>query len=208
MKKYSLLIGLASLTILNLFPAPAFAFRCDGELVDKGENKAEVMIKCGDPDWRTAWTEDIITNAGSVDALRFTLDKEQWLYNLGPQRFMRILLFEGGRLVEVMTGPRGYSRGHRPGSCDHDALETGMTEFTVLKECGEPFFIDNRYRESMVVSGDGRKRVVRQRIEEWTYNLGPTRFLRILIFENGRLAEVRSGERGFVEGAPAGEPSR
>lgn len=205
---YPSLPGFTLLVILGLLAAPAFAFRCDGDLVDKGDAKAEVLIKCGEPDWRTQWTEDIIVNAGSVDALRFSLTKEQWLYNLGPQRFMRILLFEGGRLVEVMTGPRGYSEAHRAGGCDHDNLEPGMTEFTVLKECGKPFFADSRYRESMVVGRDGRTRVIRQRIEEWTYNPGPTQFLRILEFENGRLVEVRTGERGFVEDRGRNEPTQ
>lgn len=195
--------------IFNLIVAPAFAFRCDGELVDIGETKAEVLIECGRPDWKTRWVEEVIEHAGSVEALRFTLDKEQWLYNLGPQRFMRILLFEGGRLVEVDTGPRGYARDYRPGRCDPERLELGMTEFTVLHECGEPFYRDARYRETAVTTDAGhRKRIVRQRIEEWVYNLGPTRFLRILVFENGRLAEIRTGERGFAEGGTGGGPAR
>ena len=34
-------------------------------------------------------------------------------------------------------------------------------------------------------------------IEEWTYNLGPTRFIRYLIFENGRLVDIKTGDYGF-----------
>lgn len=34
-------------------------------------------------------------------------------------------------------------------------------------------------------------------IEEWTYNLGPSRFLRYLRFENGRLKRIETGEYGY-----------
>ncbi|MBW1954196.1 MAG: DUF2845 domain-containing protein [Deltaproteobacteria bacterium] len=30
------------------------------------------------------------------------------MYNLGPNRFIRILRFENGRLVDITTGDRGY----------------------------------------------------------------------------------------------------
>ena len=35
------------------------------------------------------------------------------------------------------------------------------------------------------------------RIEEWTYNLGPTRFVRYLRFENGILDAIRNGDKGY-----------
>jgi hypothetical protein len=35
------------------------------------------------------------------------------------------------------------------------------------------------------------------KIEEWTYNLGTTRFVRYLRFENGILTEIRTGDKGF-----------
>lgn len=34
-------------------------------------------------------------------------------------------------------------------------------------------------------------------IEEWTYNLGSTRFIRYLIFENGVLVDIITGDYGF-----------
>jgi hypothetical protein len=33
-------------------------------------------------------------------------------------------------------------------------------------------------------------------IDEWTYDLGPHRFIRHLIFENGRLIRVWTADRG------------
>ncbi len=33
-------------------------------------------------------------------------------------------------------------------------------------------------------------------LEEWTYNFGPTVFIRYLLFENGRLKEITLGDKG------------
>jgi hypothetical protein len=52
-------------------------------------------------------------------------------------------------------------------------------------------------------SGDfsvGRKRiatVVRVTVEEWVYNDGPARFMRILTLENGKVVSIRKGNYGF-----------
>jgi len=34
-------------------------------------------------------------------------------------------------------------------------------------------------------------------VEEWEYNLGPTRFIRYLQFENGRLIRIIDGDYGY-----------
>ncbi len=39
--------------------------------------------------------------------------------------------------------------------------------------------------------------VVRVPIEEWTYNPGPTQFIRILKFENNRLISIETGNYGY-----------
>lgn len=193
--------ALAIAALLLTAPA-AYAFRCGGALVDRGDTKAEVLIKCGNPDWKTQWSEDFISDPGGASAIRVTGEKERWIYNLGPQRFMRILLFEDGRLREVATGERGFPDSGDPGRCDLAHLSPGTSDFSVQMSCGAPMFIDTRYREVLLAERHGPARLVRKRIEEWTYNLGPTQFLRILVFENGDLVEVRTGDRGFTEGRP------
>jgi len=35
------------------------------------------------------------------------------------------------------------------------------------------------------------------RVEEWTYNFGPQRFLQIYRFENGEVVEMKFGDYGF-----------
>jgi len=52
---------------------------------------------------------------GSVvyDTVTVTVVQEVWTYDFGPQRFMRRLVFEGGRLLGIET--LGYgSAGHSP----------------------------------------------------------------------------------------------
>lgn len=193
--------ALALATLLLTTPA-AHAFRCGGALVDRGDTKAEVLIKCGNPDWKTLWSEDIISDPGGASALRISSENERWLYNLGPKRFMRILLFKNGRLADMATGERGYPEGGDAGRCDLEHISPGISDFSVQMTCGAPLFIDTRYREILLAPKHGPSRLVRKRVEEWTYNLGPTQFLRILVFENGDLVEVRTGDRGFVEQRP------
>jgi Protein of unknown function (DUF2845) len=36
-------------------------------------------------------------------------------------------------------------------------------------------------------------------LEEWTYNFGPTVFIRYLLFENGRLKEITLGDKGYYQ---------
>lgn len=193
--------GVALAITLPLLVSPAaLAFRCGNVLVSEGDSKAEVLIKCGAPDWKTEWSEDIVDSADPSLSYHLSSEKERWLYNLGPQRFMRILLFEDGRLTDVSTGERGFSRDGDPGACRLDGFELGTSDFLVQTRCGAPLFVDTRYRESLRTFRDGPVRLIRTRVEEWTYNLGPTQFLRILVFENGELVERRHGDRGFVEG--------
>lgn len=192
---------LAIFSSLQVIPV-AHAFRCGGALVDEGDSKAEVLIKCGNPDWKTEWSEDLIDDPGGVSAYRVTSQKERWLYNLGPKSFLRILLFEDGRLTEVTTGERGFPDAGDPGRCDFDHVSPGASDFSVQMKCGAPLFVDTRYREILLATRHGPARLVRKRVEEWTYNLGPTQFLRILVFENGELMEIRKGDRGFIQESP------
>jgi len=47
----------------------------------------------------------------------------------------------------------------------------------------------------LVDEGDSKKEKVK--IEEWTYNPGPTEFIRYLRFENGTLRNISTGDKGF-----------
>ena len=174
------------------------SLRCGNDLVSVGNTKAEVIIKCGAPDWKDDWTNEIINNVNTADELRVSVDRERWVYNFGPNSFLRFLLFENGRLINISTGGYGYDEKHpaiKP--CDGDEIKTGLTQFEILQRCGQPFFKDTRREERLVNVDDFTKRLIINRVDEWTYNFGPNRFLRILKFENGELVDIKTGDRGF-----------
>jgi len=178
--------------------ASSESMKCGNRLVSIGDNKAEVFIKCGAPVWQDDWADELIEHRGDLGERFVTTERERWIYNFGANSFLRFLLFENGRLVEIATGERGYDeRRSAAGPCDPGRFHVGLSQYELLQQCGAPFFKDSRREErEFAVSKGVRKRVL-ARIEEWTYNLGPDQFLRILTFENGKLVDVRTGDRGF-----------
>lgn len=78
----------------GLLAAPASAgFRCDTELVADGMTPLEVLERCGEPEYELGWTDY------RYPGLFVRVD--QWSYNLGSNRFRRLLIFENGRLVDI-----------------------------------------------------------------------------------------------------------
>lgn len=97
------LITLVLLTLLT-FPAGAHALRCDGGLVSEGDQKFEVLRRCGQPYYVDAWQEPYFYGyAPSVGYM------EDWYYNFGPSHLIRILRLRNGRLVDIMTGAYGFN---------------------------------------------------------------------------------------------------
>lgn len=103
--------------------------RCGTKLVSLGDSKAEVLINCGEPLLKetiairedTEYSElratypllekngllkekDTAAAAGSKSSL--TLPIDQWTYNIGSGKFLRLLIFQGGRLVAIEKGDR------------------------------------------------------------------------------------------------------
>jgi hypothetical protein len=178
--------------------AASNTLRCGNRLVSVGDNKAEVLIKCGSPAWKDDWTDQIITNPNSVDASRLSIDRERWVYDFGHNSFLRFLLFENGRLVNIATGDYGYDAGHPSARlCDSAEIQTGISQYEILQRCGEPAFKDSRQEGQLISVDKNTNRLTTKHIDEWTYNFGPNKFLRILKFENGRLVNVETGDRGF-----------
>lgn len=96
-------------------PATASTMRCGGRLVSDGDTAAEVRARCGEPtsvtrtEMRRApiiWVGGRPYRAAGGD--RF-VPVETWIYNLGPNKFMRKLRIEDGVVVSIDT--LGY--GHR-----------------------------------------------------------------------------------------------
>ena len=95
--------------------------------------------------------------------------------------------------------------------CDRFVISRGDTRSEVERKCGKPTDIETWDEER--VKRDYYKNISAQtpedlsqepflikeyiKIEEWTYNFGPTRFIYYLRFENGRLQGITSGDYGY-----------
>ena len=121
-------IGLGALVAMAISfgmgeDARAFqGFRCDtGRLVEEGDQSLEVQNRCGDPDFadsheekrtvrRTVWTRVAGVPVASEEEVTVSVMIDEWIYDLGPNRFIRHLVFEQNRLVRVWTSGRGNKR--------------------------------------------------------------------------------------------------
>lgn len=101
--------------------------------------------------------------------------------------------------------------------CGSRIVTIGEPRASVRAKCGEPADKEVRYekriardfyRDLFPPRGYERQRErekyreplfveVFVEIEEWTYNLGPTSFIRYLTFENGRLVSIETGDYGY-----------
>jgi hypothetical protein len=85
---------------------------CDASLLRPGDTKADALGRCGPPAASAAWHAPRTTPA-VVDSTRaappaFIARVELWVYNLGPNQFLRLVRFEDGRVTAVETGGYGY----------------------------------------------------------------------------------------------------
>jgi hypothetical protein len=110
---------------LSISP-PTFALRCGHELVDIGDNKNDVLDKCGDPEsvdshierrgasnYANARIGDGQYNRGNSlgygqqHYIEIDVLVEEWVYDFGRRRLQQYLRFENGRLKEIKTMGRG-----------------------------------------------------------------------------------------------------
>jgi hypothetical protein len=90
-----------------------------------------------------------------------------------------------------------------------DCARVGDLMSDVVANCGEPtqvnigerkqvgeFFVPYHVRDGWLLQGPFIGEVPVD-VEEWVYNLGRTRFMRILRFENGILRSIRNGGYGY-----------
>lgn len=94
--------------------------------------------------------------------------------------------------------------------CGNRLVEVGDRRSEVLSSCGAPTWVDSwdedrleRYFAPPYTTGNKQRAVrvplytnVRVTVEEWTYNFGPTQFIRILRFENSKLVDITTGDYG------------
>jgi hypothetical protein len=92
-------------------------FRCPtGRLIRVGDPLAEARGKCGAPsrsDRRIEKHQVQVRGENALDGTPIWIEREvavaveEWLFDLGSERFVRLLRFEDGRLATITTGRYG-----------------------------------------------------------------------------------------------------
>jgi hypothetical protein len=119
-----ILTATAVLAIALLAPETAAAFRCGSKLVKEGMHETEIVAICGTPTSirHLGYAVRLVEHRSGQSSLPgMTLSRSrgqvlypaevmvtEYIYNLGPRKFMRRLVFEGGLLATVETLGRGY----------------------------------------------------------------------------------------------------
>jgi hypothetical protein len=100
--------------------------------------------------------------------------------------------------------------------CGGRLVFEGDSKAEVFYKCGEPDFVDLWEEERILgyvyrpLFREGSWRYVPRghpphftkeyvKIERWTYNFGPSSFIRYLRFENGTLKKIATGSYGYYE---------
>ncbi|HET6473024.1 MAG TPA: DUF2845 domain-containing protein [Pseudomonadales bacterium] len=98
--------------------APAEAMRCGVGLIQTGQYTYEVLDRCGAPveqhvktiyraiNYRDGYYGDDY-HRGNVAPIVAPVTVEEWIYDFGPNRLRRRLVFEDGQLVRIDTLDRG-----------------------------------------------------------------------------------------------------
>ncbi|MDY7227993.1 DUF2845 domain-containing protein [Hyalangium rubrum] len=109
----SLLMALALVLLSAPTLSHAASLRCGTGLVADGASKTDVLMKCGEPiakDSRTERTEVKTRDEDSDSSTKQITEThiEEWTYNFGPTKFMQVVVFKNGLLVEVRSANRGH----------------------------------------------------------------------------------------------------
>lgn len=181
------------LCVLTAVAVPAHALRCGTRVVTDGDRDIAVRERCGEPFYIDQFSSVSVRGADGPYETQIEDVYDVWYYNFGPQRLMVRLLFQNGRLQREET--LGYGVTTLGDSCNLDGLPTGTSAGEIVAYCGEP--ASRRAQRQATVRRDrvGNERYTPIRVEEWTYDLGGTRLLRILTLNNGRLQRVDTERR-------------
>jgi hypothetical protein len=108
--------------LLVTLAGPALAddgFRCrTGRLVSVGDRMSDVLDRCGEPDAAVERIEKrrvkhkFTRRIGNVEESvieeqEIEIPISEWTYDMGPRAFTRYVIFEGGAVVNVVTGEYG-----------------------------------------------------------------------------------------------------
>ncbi len=172
---------------------------CAGGIISIGDSRVDLLAKCGEPYRTESHDEEISERLDRGVRQKTFITVEDWTYNYGPGQFMRIVTLRNGKVANIRTGNYGYGKEVKPNrqECSEQVVSRGDSTSDVIAKCGEPSWKDVHQEEFKERLDTGLDRKVSVNVEEWTYNLGPNRFVRILTFRNGKLVDIRTGDYGY-----------
>jgi Protein of unknown function (DUF2845) len=109
---------LAALLVSISWQAGAQTMECGNRLITQGDSLAKVAALCGNPAQVDHTSIIRSASAGWVNGqwmqsngaqIQIEIPVEIWLYNLGPDKLMRQIRFEDGRVVKIETLDYGYT---------------------------------------------------------------------------------------------------
>jgi hypothetical protein len=173
------------------------AFRCGPNLILIGDDKAEVLLKCGEPSFSELtslesgrrYGRDL--SHGSVSG-KSTYFVEKWYYNCGPHKFIKILTFRNGIVRNIESGDYGSGESDCRGAksrmenseyppVDNESTNSSYSnnqEFGEVTVFGYPhsamIYFDNRFVGEMpftieyVEPGPHTVRIIKDDYKDWT----------------------------------------
>ena len=113
--KRTRILAVAGLIVLGLTTASnAYAMRCGTRLIARGDHISKVLRYCGEPDFAQsrAARRAYYSPYGHVLYRGLFEDVliQEWTFNLGPHKLMRVVTIENGIVRKVRHLGYGYSR--------------------------------------------------------------------------------------------------
>ncbi|HOX71159.1 DUF2845 domain-containing protein [Dokdonella sp.] len=179
------------LAVLLMLASPsAMALRCGNRLVTDGARDFQVRERCGEPFWSDSWIGVDVIGRDTPLERQSEVQWSAWYYNFGPRALMQRLVFRDGELQGTET--LGYGVREIGDDCRANMDFTGMSNGELVARCGEP--AARREASDTVVyrPGPSIENWREQRREEWTYDFGDTRLLRVLHLLNGKVMSVET----------------
>jgi Protein of unknown function (DUF2845) len=103
--------------------------------------------------------------------------------------------------LALAAGPVGAASATEAMRCGTRIITRGDPADKMLHFCGEPAAVSTRYAQRPVLTNYGHVYlpgfVEDVLVEDWTYNLGPHQFMRLVRIENGIVADIKQLGYGY-----------
>ncbi len=108
-------LAVASLIVLGVTTASnAYAMRCGTRLIARGDHISKLLRYCGEPDFvQSRAAHRPYYNRYGLVLYRGLFEEvliQEWTYNFGPHKLMRVVKMENGIVSKIRHLGYGYSR--------------------------------------------------------------------------------------------------